>query len=192
MNQLRNCVVITEVLETKGWAKDSTAFPQNRDPRVRCRTIGAAWGLAPPWEWCKGRPVLPLQAISLYLTSCLSCSQTFGEYNRGVGWCPHQTLQSSLPECPYCFFQRTGQRFLFSSGAVVVPSAFYETGLMLEPINTLGHAQEQSGGTLGFQMNSGCTQKCMPLQALARGRSAQNITYADLSLLVSLILSLNL
>lgn len=32
----------------------------------------------------------------------------------------------------------------------------------------------------------------MPLQALARGRSAQNITYADLSLLVSLILSLNL
>lgn len=39
----------------------------------------------------------------------------------------------------------------------MVPSAFYETGLMLEPISTSGHVQEQSGGTLGFQMNSGCT-----------------------------------
>lgn len=79
-------------------------------------------------------------------------------------------------KCLRSFFERTEQRFLFSSKAVVVPPPFCKTGLilvvpplfyktrpMLETIGTLGRAEERSDSTPGFRMNSGCAKKMYAL-----------------------------
>lgn len=111
---------------------------------------------SPGTYWCKGPRVLSLPAIGTCLASHSSCS-CLGDYMRGVGWCRHQTLQSSLPVSAsnpsfkelssvgssgtklwWCHLPPIKQRWCWSQSALWSMHG------------------SKAVGTLGLQVNSGC------------------------------------